>query len=265
MDTLISAGEFAKLASTTKRTVLFYDEKGVLKPTQVSRQGYRSYSERQILDYQRILLLSTLGVSLAEMKEFLGKNGDLSTLFAEKKELIQQEIRLLEFNLQNLTKYQSNLQSNGTMVNPEVKVLPAFGVYYIEKVGAYAQIWKYCEELLSLLDKRHQRVTTLAIFDGQVYQPRKSQIKIGALAMQGLTVKKEFRHLVQYMEYVPGKVLTYTHHGSGSLLSLFWKELEKYCQLHNIAIRKNASDFEIYRRVNSNVTKQFFEIYIPIE
>ena len=109
MDNLITAGELAKLASTTKRTILFYDEKSVLKPVKVNSANYRYYVESQILDYQRILLLSTLGVSLGEMKKYLKKNGDLTHLFDDKKELIEKEIRLLEFNLKNLTKFQVNL------------------------------------------------------------------------------------------------------------------------------------------------------------
>ena len=41
-----------------------------------------------------------------------------------------------------------------------------------------------------------------------------------------MKVKDEYKNIVKYMEFDPGKVLIYTHNGSGSLLSLFWKELE---------------------------------------
>lgn len=265
MDNLITAGELAKLASTTKRTILFYDEKGVLKPVKVNSANYRYYLESQILDFQRILLLSTLGVSLDEMKKYLRKNGDLTKLFDDKKELIEKEIRLLEFNLQNLTKFQSNLKANGTMVNPEVKVLPPFGVYYIEREGSYAKIGQYCEELSKMFENKGKNFTTLAIFEEQGYQPKKSHIKIGVIATKEMSAREEFKDKVKYMEFDPGKVLTYTHNGSGSLLSLFWKELEKYCELNKIKVRKEIPDFEIYRKVNIDPTKQFFEIYLPID
>ncbi|MDP1721830.1 MAG: MerR family transcriptional regulator [Candidatus Gottesmanbacteria bacterium] len=265
MNNLITAGEFAKLASTTKRTILFYDQKGVLKPVRVNSSKYRYYDQRQILDYQRILLLSNLGVSLGEMKKYLRTNGDLAKLFDDKKEFIEKEIRVLEFNLHNLIKFQKNIKANGTMVNPEVKVLPPFGVYYIEKVGAYARIGEYCQELSKMFVHKDDAFTTLAIFEEQGYRPKKSRIKIGALAGNDLKVKGEYQNTVKCMEFDPGKVLTYTHNGSGSLLSLFWKELEKYCELRKIKIRKDIPDFEIYRKVNTDITKQFFEIYIPIK
>ncbi|OGD10586.1 hypothetical protein A2397_01260 [Candidatus Amesbacteria bacterium RIFOXYB1_FULL_44_23] len=265
MDNLITAGELAKLASTTKRTILFYDEKGVLKPVKVNSANYRYYQESQILDYQRILLLSTLGVSLDEMKKKLLESGDLGKLFDDKKELIEKEIKLLEFNLHNLTKFQANLKANGTMVNPEIKVIPPFDIYFIEKEGSYAKIGQYCEELSEMFENKGKNFTSLAIFEEQGYRPKKSRLKIGALATKGTKVKEEFKDVVKYMVFDPGKVLTYTHNGSGSLLSLFWKELEKYCELNKIKVRKNVPDFEIYRKVNTDPTKQFFEIYLPIE
>lgn len=264
MDKLITAGEFAKLASTTKRTILFYDQKGVLKPYKVNGEGYRSYLERQVLDYQRILLLSNLGVSLDEMRQYLEQNGDLVQLFDEKREMIEKEIRQLEFNLTSLSKFQVNLKTNGTMVSPEVKVMPSFGVYYIEKLGSYAKIGQYCEELSKMFESSGDDFTTLAIFEEQGYRPKNSRIKVGALAIEGMKIKAEYQDVVQYMDFVPGKVLVYTHNGAGSLLSLFWKELEKYAKLNDINVRASVPDFEIYRKVSPDPTKQFFEIYLPI-
>ena len=73
MHNLITAGELARLASTTKGRFFFDDEKGVLKPVKVGSSKYRYYDQRQILEYQRILLLSNLGVSLGEMKKYVRK------------------------------------------------------------------------------------------------------------------------------------------------------------------------------------------------
>lgn len=265
MDNLITAGEFAKLASTTKRTILFYDEKGVLKPVKVNSANYRFYLERQILDYQRILLLSTLGVSLSEMKKFLRKNGDLSKLFDEKREMIKREIQSLEFNLQNLIKFQRNLKLNGTMVNPTVKMIPAFKVYFMEKIGSYAKIGRYCEELSKMFVNKGKNFTTLAIFEDQGYRPKESHIKICTLVQEGMRLKEKFKHVVKQMMFNPGKVMAYTYRGPGEMLSLFWKELEKYCQLKFYEQRAGTPDFEIYWKVSSNPINQRFEICIPIK
>jgi len=264
MGNLITAGELAKLASTTKRTIHFYDEKGVLKPRKINSKKYRFYEEQQVLDYQMILLLSTLGVPLDEIKRYLKRDGKLPELFNTKKMLIQKQTNELQFNLNNLNKFLTNLKANGTMVNPQTKTLLPFDVYYIEKVGSYAKIGQFCQELAGMFEKKGNNFTTLAIFEDPTYQPKKSRIKVGALATSGMEIKKDYKDTVKSIKFNPGKVITYTHNGSGSLLSLFWKELEKYCRLKNIKVRKNVPDFEIYRIVNEDATKQFFEIYLPI-
>jgi len=265
MDKYITAGELAKLASTTKRTIQFYDEKGVLKPTRINSKKYRLYEESQVLDFQMILLLTTLGVSLDEIKIYLKQRGKLPQLFNDKKALIQKQIDDLQFNLNNLNKFMANLKANGTMVDPQVKTLTPFDVYYIEKIGSYSKIGSYCQELAEMFENKGKDFTTLAIFEDPTYQPKQSKIKVAALANEGMKVKEEHKDTVKLMSFNPGKVKTYTHNGSGSLLSLFWKELEKYCRLNKIKVRKDVPDFEIYREVNEDVTKQLFEIYLPIK
>lgn len=265
MNKYITAGELAKLAATTKRTIQFYDEKGVLRPTRVNSKKYRLYEESQVLDYQMILLLTTLGVSLNEIKKYLKQRGKLPQLFNDKKALIQKQIDELQFNLNNLNKFMSNLKTNGTMVDPQIKILTPFDIYYIEKIGSYSKIGEYCQELAGMFEVKGENFTTLAIFEDPTYQPKQSKIKIAALANEEIKIKNEHKDSVKQMTFAPGKVITYTHNGSGSLLSLFWKELEKYCKLKNIKVRNNVPDFEIYREVSEDVTKQFFEIYLPIQ
>jgi len=262
MKLTLTAGELAKLSGTTKRTILFYDQKGILKPTNIAPNGYRSYENKQILEYQMILLFTTLGISLAEIQKHLSYSGNLETLFTDKKETLKKQIKWLSFNLHNLETYLDNLKTNDTMIHPTKITMKPFDYYYIEKVGPYAKIKGYCEELTTMFTSH---ITTLTIFTGQEYNPTRSHMKIGALATSQTKIKKEFETKVKKETYYPGTVLTYTHHGSANLLSLFWKELEKYAKLHNFTIRTTASDFEIYRKVNSkDLTKQYFEIYLPI-
>lgn len=265
MNTLITAGELAKLASTTKRTIHFYDEKGVLRPVRVNRSKYRLYQERQALDYQMILLLSTLGVSLDEIKAHLKRKGDLAVLFNSKKHLIKNEIERLKFSLDSLERYLSNLKNNGTMVNPEIQVVDPFDVYYIERVGSYAKIGDYCKELGEMFDRKGKNFTTLSLFVDQGYRPKESHIRICAFIRDGMTLKEQYKNVVKRMTFNPGKVISYTYYGSGDMLSLFWKELEKYCQLRGYKIRTDIPDYEIYWEINDNPIKQRFEILLPIK
>ena len=264
MNDYLTAGELAKLAATTKRTILFYDEKGILKPIKKNASGYRLYTKKQVLDYQKIHLLSTLGVTLGEIKKYFQRGGNLTQLFDDKKTHKEKEINQLKFNLNSLKKFSSNLKKNGTMVNPTIKIMAPFDIYYIEKIGPYAKIGQYCRELLDMFSQGKNFIT-MTIFKEQYYNPKNSHIKISVIKNKTMRIKNKFKTVVKTTNFNPGKVITYTHHGSSTLLSLFWKELEKYCRLHKIKVRKNTPDFEIYRHVNEDITKQFFEIYLPID
>jgi DNA-binding transcriptional MerR regulator len=265
MNNLITAGELAKLAGTTKRTILWYQELGIINPVEVSAEGYRFYSETQVLDYQMILLLTTFGVSLREIKDYLSTDKDLKSLFESKQQAIIDQIDRLKFSLSSLQKLMTNIDITKTMVKPKIKILKPFDIFYIEKVGSYVNIGKYCQELSEMFTAKGKDFTTLAIFENPIYQPKQSLIKIAALATVGMSLKPKYKDVVKNMRFDPGKVITYTHNGEGKLLSLFWKELEKYCRLSKIIVRHDNPDFEIYRKISDNPRKQFFEIYLPIK
>lgn len=62
-----TAGEFARKAGVTIRTVRFYDSKGLLKPSSMSEAGYRLYTDEDFAKLQRILTLKYLGFSLEDI------------------------------------------------------------------------------------------------------------------------------------------------------------------------------------------------------
>ena len=64
-----SSGEFAKKAHVTKKTIRYYDEHNILKPSFVSDSGARFYSDEDFARLQQILFLKYLGFSLADIKE----------------------------------------------------------------------------------------------------------------------------------------------------------------------------------------------------
>lgn len=86
----------AKLAGITPRTLHFYDEIGILKPSQVGDNGYRYYEEDAVLRLQQILLYRRLGMPLQDIKKLLEHpNFDvLQSLEAHRKTLLQQIIQL---------------------------------------------------------------------------------------------------------------------------------------------------------------------------
>ena len=74
---LYKSGEFAKKAHITKKTLRYYDEHNILRPSFVNESGARFYSERDFAKLQQILFLKYLSFSLAEIKEMTVRNDDL--------------------------------------------------------------------------------------------------------------------------------------------------------------------------------------------
>ncbi|MBQ4342724.1 MAG: methyltransferase domain-containing protein [Erysipelotrichaceae bacterium] len=75
-----SSGQFASLAQVTLRTIRFYDQKGLLKPSFVNENGARFYTDEDLVKLQQILLLKFLGFSLDEIKELIVNDADPSLL-----------------------------------------------------------------------------------------------------------------------------------------------------------------------------------------
>ncbi len=65
--------DLARLAGITPRTLHYYDEIGLLKPSQVGDNGYRYYGEESLLRLQQILLYRQLELPLEEIKKLMGR------------------------------------------------------------------------------------------------------------------------------------------------------------------------------------------------
>lgn len=71
MNEYYTTGKFAKLANVTERTLRYYDKVGLLKPSFVADNGYRQYSQSDLLKLQKILLFKNLGFSLEDIEPLL--------------------------------------------------------------------------------------------------------------------------------------------------------------------------------------------------
>src|SRR5579864_2328342 len=69
-------GEFSNLSGVSAKTLRFYDEIGLLRPSSVdSRTGYRHYGPQQLKDLASIIALKNLGLPLAEVRNLLSQSG----------------------------------------------------------------------------------------------------------------------------------------------------------------------------------------------
>jgi DNA-binding transcriptional MerR regulator len=93
---MFTVKQLSKMAGITPRTLHYYDEIGLLKPTQVGENGYRYYGEEALLQLQQILLYRELDLPLENIKKIMGRHdfNVLSALESHKAELRKRITRL---------------------------------------------------------------------------------------------------------------------------------------------------------------------------
>ena len=67
----LSVSEAAKRAGVSVRTLRWYDEIGLLKPSETTRAGYRFYDDSAMASLQQILFYRELGVPLEQIGRIL--------------------------------------------------------------------------------------------------------------------------------------------------------------------------------------------------
>lgn len=81
--------QVAELAGVSTRTLQYYDEIGLLNPSELSQSGYRLYNDEAMQTLQQILFFRELGFRLKEIKEMLEDPGfDKISAFKKQKELL---------------------------------------------------------------------------------------------------------------------------------------------------------------------------------
>jgi len=89
-DTPMTVHEVAKLSGVTVRTLHYYDEIGLLKPSILTEAKYRLYIEDDLSRLQEILFLREVGFALKEIKSLLNSpNYDRS-------EVLKKQLAILE-------------------------------------------------------------------------------------------------------------------------------------------------------------------------
>lgn len=79
----------AELTGISTRTLQYYDEIGLLKPSELTESGYRLYDDDALQKLQQILFFKELGFKLKEIKEILQKpDFDKIKAFKRQKELL---------------------------------------------------------------------------------------------------------------------------------------------------------------------------------
>lgn len=107
---IYKTGEFAKLANVTERTLRYYDRIGLLKPSSILSNGYRQYTDSDLLKLQKILSLKHLGFSIEEIFPIVLEDQNL-------KESFKMQIDLIDSRIKHMTAIKDSMESIISTIN----------------------------------------------------------------------------------------------------------------------------------------------------
>ena len=94
-----SSGEFAKKANVSVRTIRYYDQQNILKPSLLTDEGVRFYTDSDFTRLQQILLLKYLGFTLDDIRNMTIGDSDYHVLknsLELQKRMIQDKIAQMQ-------------------------------------------------------------------------------------------------------------------------------------------------------------------------
>ncbi|MGP1906896.1 MerR family transcriptional regulator [Metabacillus sp. JX24] len=95
-----TTGEVSKEHAVSVRTLRYYDQIGLLKPSCKQDNGRRHYSEQDLLTLEKILLLKSLSLSLDDIRMMMDKLSFRDILIAHHQHL-QEQLATLETSIKN--------------------------------------------------------------------------------------------------------------------------------------------------------------------
>jgi MerR family transcriptional regulator, thiopeptide resistance regulator len=86
--------QLSKMAGITPRTLHYYDEIGLLKPSHIGDNGYRYYDEESLMRLQQIMLYREFDLPLDKIKKIMGR-GDFDVLSALENHKVELQKRII--------------------------------------------------------------------------------------------------------------------------------------------------------------------------
>lgn len=112
--------QLSKIAGVSVRTLHYYDEIGLLKPSFLKKNGYRHYEEKELLKLQQILFFRELEFPLEKIKEIMHVS-DFNALIAlsDQQKLLEVKKQRIEHLLTTISKTIQSLKGGKSMTTDD--------------------------------------------------------------------------------------------------------------------------------------------------
>lgn len=192
--TMRTIKEVADLTGVSVRTLQYYDEVGVLKPTKVNEVGYRFYDDTAITRLQQILFYKELDFTLKEIKEVIQMSEwNKIEVFHKQKELLT----LKRDRLNRLLELLEQLEKGETIMSFEAfdmsNYICALQNFQKENQEAIVKYWGSMENFENFIQKIKDNESEVAKIAIQQF---------GSLEKYTEAMKYNMEHFDEIMERV---------------------------------------------------------------
>ena len=248
---MFKIGDFSKLSQISVKTLRYYDEIGLLRPSEVDRfTGYRYYTASQLSRLNRILLLKDLGLSLDQIGRLLESDlppaqlrGMLKLRQAEiERSIEEEEARLARVAalLTHIEQENVNMSKYDVVIKKVAPVRIASIRDVVANYGAQGELWG---ELGAYLAQHNVKAVApcLTIDHNDSYKERDVDLEVcevidAALSPAALPVTDR----VQVRELPAIEMMACTvHHGPFNQLNQGYQALMQWAEANELSLRRS--------------------------
>ena len=260
-------GQFAALHGINKKTLMWYDEIGLLKPAFIRENGYRCYTFKQSAELETILMLRDLHVPLKEIAVFMEKRSApaLADLFAEKLVEVDEVIAYLQALRRTMIRHCENMQRLATLDFDAITLvenhspLPLFLVPTTTETSLDEAIM----QMLMALQKQNLKRPYDAVYGAMlpvtaIYDGRFDDYTSFTIAFP--------KEIAQLGEHTPpaGTYLRAYHQGDWSELPARYREILAFAARENLELYGYAYETGLNDAVAKSMADSITEILIPV-
>lgn len=259
--------EFSLITSFTIKTLHYYDEENILKPSYRNEFGHRIYTEKDYEKAKTIKLLKKFNFSISEIKEFVENSNDLEDLsyyLKEKKNEIIKNIKDEEQIIREIDYYIINEEKLVVMDEDykfEIKEINPIDIISYRFSGKYEDTGKYIGKLFKLA-KNNIAGKSFNLYYDEGYE-EEANIEICLPVSKKIESKD-----IEYRQLPKINALVTRHKGSYETIYKAYKKIIDFGINKDLVLGLPSREVHIKGPgpiFKGNVDKYITEIIIPIE
>lgn len=270
-------GEVCKLFNTTRDTLRYYENMGLIKPKK-DRNGYRYYDVEDLNSLTDIFFLKKLNIPLSDIHKAIRNStpADILEIIKDKEKHLEEEINKIKELQKTLSSMKLNIKSCINNLN-NIEVREEKGTFiFIEtteerKFDDFIDIIEGIVDIAEGLKIQNKNLLeyvnfTFLIEDGDIFSKN-----IDEKIKWGVTLRKSTKDIEEILlhnkvKLIPKRKCIYTVVGLSDIEYKDWiKVLKDIIAKNNIEVIGPILGRMLLTEYNNDIVIDYYEIFIPIK